>query len=85
MTTATTTDLQIELRPYQRDALTAIDAAALCGVRRQIISLPTGAGKAVIFCHLLVAQQTRQRGGFYSSNSLRKHRSCLCPYDFLSF
>src|SRR2546421_6664108 len=58
-TTATTTDVQIELRPYQRDALTAIEAAALRGVRRQVVSLPTGAGKTVIFTHLLVERQTR--------------------------
>ena len=56
---APTTDPQIELRPYQQDALTAIEAAALRGIRRQVISLPTGAGKTVIFCHLLVEQQTR--------------------------
>jgi len=49
----------IELRPYQRDALTAIEAAALRGVRRQVVSLPTGAGKTVIFTHLLVERQTR--------------------------
>jgi hypothetical protein len=55
----TALDAQIELRPYQCEALTAIEAAALRGVRRQIISLPTGAGKTVIFCHLLVEQQTR--------------------------
>ena len=49
----------IELRPYQWDALTAIEAAALRGVRRQVVSLPTGAGKTVIFTHLLVERQTR--------------------------
>jgi superfamily II DNA or RNA helicase len=49
----------IELRPYQREALTAIEAAALRGVRRQAVSLPTGSGKTVIFAHLILAQQTR--------------------------
>ena len=49
----------LELRPYQRDALTAIEAAALRGVRRQVVSLPTGAGKTVIFAHLCLAQQGR--------------------------
>ena len=44
-TTATTPAVQIELRPYQRDALTAIEAAALRGMRRQVVSLPTGAGR----------------------------------------
>jgi ATP-dependent helicase IRC3 len=49
----------IELRPYQRDALTAIEAAALRGVQRQVVSLPTGAGKTVIFAHLVVEQHAR--------------------------
>jgi superfamily II DNA or RNA helicase len=48
-----------DLRPYQRDALTAIEAAALRGVRRQVVSLPTGAGKTVIFASLIVERQTR--------------------------
>jgi superfamily II DNA or RNA helicase len=38
-------DTPLTLRPYQQDALTAIEAAALRGVRRQVVSLPTGAGK----------------------------------------
>jgi ATP-dependent helicase IRC3 len=58
MTTALM-ECPLELRPYQREALTAIEAAALRGVRRQVVSLPTGAGKTVIFAHLIVAQQTR--------------------------
>jgi superfamily II DNA or RNA helicase len=58
-TTATTSDIPIELRPYQRDALTAVEAAALRGVRRQVVSLPTGSGKTVIFAHLILARQTR--------------------------
>jgi superfamily II DNA or RNA helicase len=49
----------IELRPYQQDALTAIEAAALRGVRRQVVSLPTGAGKTIIFSHLIAERQTR--------------------------
>ena len=53
------TEPQIELRPYQHDALTAIEAAALRGVKRQVVSLPTGSGKTVIFVHLLVERQTR--------------------------
>src|SRR5215831_8917680 len=57
--TVLTSDVQIELRPYQRDALTAIEAAALRGVRRQVVSLPTGAGKTVILAHLIIERQTR--------------------------
>jgi superfamily II DNA or RNA helicase len=53
------TGVSIQLRPYQRDCLTAIEAAALRGVQRQVVSLPTGAGKTVIFAHLLVERQTR--------------------------
>jgi superfamily II DNA or RNA helicase len=49
----------LDLRPYQRDALTAIEAAALRGVRRQVVSLPTGAGKTVILANLIVERQTR--------------------------
>lgn len=51
--------VSIELRPYQRDALTAIEAAALRGVQRQVVSLPTGAGKTIIFAHLIVERQVR--------------------------
>ena len=49
----------LALRPYQQNCLTAIEAATLRGVRRQVVSLPTGAGKTVIFAHLLVAQDVR--------------------------
>src|SRR5262245_27470792 len=57
--TRATADLQLELRPYQRDALTAIEAAAMRGVHRQVVSLPTGAGKTIIFAHLIVERQAR--------------------------
>jgi superfamily II DNA or RNA helicase len=51
--------MALELRPYQQDALTAIEAAALRGVRRQVVSLPTGSGKTVIFAHLILERQAR--------------------------
>jgi superfamily II DNA or RNA helicase len=49
----------IALRPYQQEALTAIAAAELRGVRRQVVSLPTGAGKTIIFAHMIAERQTR--------------------------
>jgi len=52
-------NVQIELRPYQRDALTAIEAATLRGVRRQVVSLPTGSGKTIIFSHLIAGRPGR--------------------------
>jgi ATP-dependent helicase IRC3 len=48
----------LALRAYQQDALAAIEAAEARGVRRQLIALPTGTGKTIIFVHLL-----QQRGG----------------------
>ena len=42
----------MELRAYQRDAVAAIKAARKRGVRRQLVCLPTGAGKTVIFARL---------------------------------
>jgi superfamily II DNA or RNA helicase len=49
----------ISLRPYQQEALTAIADAESRGIRRQLVALPTGTGKTVIFAHLL--QQRRVR------------------------
>ncbi|WP_394825598.1 DEAD/DEAH box helicase [Pendulispora albinea] len=40
------------LRPYQREAIDAVLSARRQGVRRMVVSLPTGAGKTVIFSHL---------------------------------
>jgi superfamily II DNA or RNA helicase len=59
MTATGSMELPLTLRPYQRDALTAVEAAVLRGVRRQVVSLPTGAGKTVIFAHLILERQTR--------------------------
>lgn len=40
------------LRPYQREAVAAVISARRAGVRRQVVCLPTGAGKTVIFSEL---------------------------------
>jgi ATP-dependent helicase IRC3 len=48
----------LELRPYQAEAIAAIEEASRRGVRRPLLGLPTGTGKTVIFAALI-----RKRGG----------------------
>jgi ATP-dependent helicase IRC3 len=43
----------LTLRPYQQEAIEAVLAAEVCGIRRPLIALPTGCGKTVIFAHLI--------------------------------
>ncbi len=49
--------MTVALRPYQQEALAAVEQAAAGGIRRQILALPTGTGKTVIFAELI-----RRRG-----------------------
>lgn len=49
----------LTLRPYQREAIEAIGAAEARGVRRQVVALPTGTGKTVIFAHLVADRDGR--------------------------
>src|SRR5918999_5255515 len=49
----------LTLRPYQTEAIEAILAAEVCGVRRPLVALPTGTGKTVIFAHLIGQRQGR--------------------------
>lgn len=49
----------LALRPYQQTALDAIKAAWLRGIRRQLLALPTGAGKTMVFAHLVASRQGR--------------------------
>lgn len=42
----------ITLRPYQREAIAKVISARKKGVKRMVVSLPTGAGKTVIFSEL---------------------------------
>jgi superfamily II DNA or RNA helicase len=42
----------MKLRPYQEEALTSINSFIQNDVKRQLVVLPTGAGKTVIFTHL---------------------------------
>ena len=48
----------LALRPYQHEALAAIDRAGGRGIRRALLVLPTGCGKTIIF-----AEHIRRRGG----------------------
>ena len=41
----------IDLRDYQRECLEEVKRRYLAGVRRQLVCLPTGTGKTVIFAH----------------------------------
>src|SRR6266436_402330 len=49
------------LRPYQREALTAVRDAYKAGKRRVIVSLPTGTGKTVVFAHFPRVLNMRKR------------------------
>ncbi len=42
-----------QLREYQRETVAAVIAARKAGIRRQVVVLPTGAGKTVIFSTLV--------------------------------
>ena len=50
--------MRFDLRPYQQEAIDAIVAAEVRGIRRPLLALPTGTGKTVVFAHLI-----QQRGG----------------------
>src|SRR6266511_2079478 len=49
----------LPLRPYQTEALEAIEQRELLGVTRQLVVLPTGAGKTIVAAHLIVRRQQR--------------------------
>jgi superfamily II DNA or RNA helicase len=47
------TESPLPLRPYQAQALEAVATAYARGVTRQLVVLPTGGGKTVVFAHLV--------------------------------
>ena len=49
----------LELRPYQVECLEAIETAEAKEVKRQLVSLPTGTGKTLIFSALSQARDGR--------------------------
>lgn len=55
-----TTMTQLPLRDYQRDALAAVTGAWHKGVQRPAVVAPTGAGKTVMFSHLIADHLTAE-------------------------
>lgn len=49
--------MTFELRPYQQEALDAVIHHYDNGISKQLVVLPTGAGKTVIFSHLPIIKQ----------------------------
>lgn len=49
--------MAVELRPYQKEALDAILAAESKNINKQLVVLPTGAGKTILFSHLPLIRQ----------------------------
>ena len=49
----------VTLRDYQLEALTAIEEARQRGINRQLLALPTGTGKTIVFAELIRRRQGR--------------------------
>src|SRR3990167_7398759 len=49
-------EMLVVLRPYQREALAAIEDASQRGIQRQLVVMPTGTGKTLTFA-VLIAQR----------------------------
>ena len=48
--------MSVQLRPYQKEALDAIVTSQSNGINRQLVVLPTGAGKTILFSHLPIVK-----------------------------
>ena len=53
---------QVELRPYQQDAVDAVEQAWGRGKSPCLVALPTGTGKTIVFAHLIRRMQERCPG-----------------------
>jgi superfamily II DNA or RNA helicase len=71
----------IPLRPYQREALDAIERAAARGLRRVLLALPTGSGKTVVFAHLLRRRRSRALVLAHRDELLEQAAEKLCAVD----
>jgi superfamily II DNA or RNA helicase len=49
----------INLRPYQTEAIDAIESAVSRGIQRPLVALPTGTGKTVLFAELIKRRKGR--------------------------
>lgn len=54
--------MALELRPYQREALDAIKSGWRRGIRRPLVSLPTGTGKTILFSAMASGALARGSG-----------------------
>jgi superfamily II DNA or RNA helicase len=71
----------IPLRPYQQEALDAIERAAARGLRRILLALPTGSGKTVVFAHLLRRRRSRALVLAHRDELLEQAAEKLCAVD----
>jgi len=71
----------LPLRPYQEAALHAIVVAQARGVRRPLVVLPVGAGKTVVFAHLLRRRLGRALILAHRDALLQQAAAKLCLVD----
>lgn len=49
----------LELRPYQKEAIEAIEEGLVKGINKPVLVLATGLGKTVIFCHVIIERHKK--------------------------
>jgi superfamily II DNA or RNA helicase len=54
--------MALSLRPYQTEALDAVRSGVRRGIRRPLVSLPTGTGKTILFSAMASGALARSRG-----------------------
>ena len=69
----------ITLRPYQAEAVAAIEKAAGAGVQRPLLALPTGTGKTIVFADLIKKRQGRALILAHRDELLQQAKDKLLP------
>ena len=72
----------LTLRPYQKECLDSIKSNLQSGHHRQLISLPTGSGKTVIFAHLIKELEGRALVLAHTNELLQQAKdkiNMVCP------